>query len=157
MSCSYTVEYAYNDNCLSRVAKLMGDSLTADKMAKRSSEWEKMFNPDLESSGFKGFVAPVGVDGERILIDPTEVFGSWQDYFYEGNAWTYTLFTPADFERLIALCGGKEEMVKRLRYGFDNNLVNLYFSRPVSQCRTGYLLPSSSSFFRGFHHYGEWE
>ncbi|MDE6257370.1 MAG: GH92 family glycosyl hydrolase [Muribaculaceae bacterium] len=125
MSCSYTMEYAYNDNCLSRVAKLMGDSLTADKMAKRSSEWENMFNPDLESCGFKGFVAPVAADGERILIDPTEVFGSWQDYFYEGNAWTYTLFTPADFERLIALCGGKEEMVKRLRYGFDNNLVNL--------------------------------
>lgn len=125
MSCSYTMEYAYNDNCLSRVAKLMGDSLTADKMAKRSSEWQKMFNPDLESCGFKGFVAPVAADGERILIDATEVFGSWQDYFYEGNAWTYTLFTPADFERLIALCGGKEEMVKRLRYGFDNNLVNL--------------------------------
>ena len=125
MSCSYTMEYAYNDNCLSRMAKLMGDSLTADKMAKRSSEWEKMFNPDLESCGFKGFVAPVAVDGERIWIDATEVFGSWQDYFYEGNAWTYTLFTPADFERLIALCGGKEEMVKRLRYGFDNNLVNL--------------------------------
>ena len=125
MSCSYTMEYAYNDNCLSRVAKLMGDSLIADKMGKRSSEWEKMFNPDLESCGFKGFVAPVAADGERILIDATEVFGSWQDYFYEGNAWTYTLFTPADFERLIALCGGGEEMVKRLRYGFDNNLVNL--------------------------------
>ncbi|MDE7436879.1 MAG: GH92 family glycosyl hydrolase [Muribaculaceae bacterium] len=125
MSCSYTMEHAYNDNCLSRIAQLMGDTAMANEMAVRSRQWEKMFNPDLESCGFKGFIAPVTAEGERIEIDPAEVYGSWVDYFYEGNSWTYSLFTPADFERLIALCGGKEEMVKRLKYGFDNNLINL--------------------------------
>ncbi len=125
MSCSYTMEYAYNDNCLSRVAALMGDSAVAAEMSRRSLQWERMFNPGLESNGFKGFISPVTASGEFIEIDPAEVYGSWVDYFYEGNSWTYSLFTPADIERLIALCGGKKEMVRRLKYGFDNNLINL--------------------------------
>ena len=125
MSCSYTMEYAYNDDCLSRIARIMGDSATAAEMAARSRKWETIFNPDLESNGFKGFVAPIDTDRRFITIDPAEVYGSWVDYFYEGNSWTYSLFTPTQFERLIQLCGGKEEMIKRLSFGFDNGLIDL--------------------------------
>ena len=125
MSCSATMEYAYNDDCLSRVAALMGDSATARQMEDRSRKWETMFNPRAQSGGFSGFVVPVTAQGEFIEIDPEEVYGSWVDYFYEGNSWTYTLFTPAQIERLIQHCGGKEKMVDRLQYGFDNNLINL--------------------------------
>lgn len=125
MSCSATLEYAYNDDCLARVAAMMGDSITAKEMGERSRKWEALFNPELESQGFKGFIAPVDAEGNPIEIDPAEVYGSWVDYFYEGNSWTYSLFTPAQLTRLISLCGGKEEMVRRLRHGFDNDLINL--------------------------------
>lgn len=125
MSCSYTMEYAYNDDCLSRVAALMGDDATAAEMSVRSRRWENIFDPSLQSHGFKGFIAPLDSDGTRIAIDPAHPYGSWVEYFYEGNSWTYTLFTPAQVERLIQLCGGKSEMLRRLRYGFDNGLVDI--------------------------------
>lgn len=125
MSCSYTMEYAYNDDCLARVAALMGDSVTASNMSERSRKWELLFNPELESHGFKGFIAPRDSEGNWINIDPAHVFGSWVEYFYEGNSWTYSLFTPTQFERLIALCGGKDKMVERLCFGFDNGLIDL--------------------------------
>jgi predicted alpha-1,2-mannosidase len=126
MSCSYTMEYAYNDDCAARVAEQMGDMETAQKLYKRSHQWQQMFNADLESEGFKGFVAPRKAEGEFITIDPTFGYASWVDYFYEGNSWTYTLFTPHDFPRLIELCGGKETMVRRLQHGFDRRLVSLW-------------------------------
>lgn len=125
MSCSYTMEYAYNDDCLARVAALMGDDATAAEMSVRSRRWENIFDPSLQSHGFKGFIAPLDSDGTRIAIDPAHPYGSWVEYFYEGNSWTYTLFTPAQVERLIQLCGGKSEMLRRLRYGFDNGLVDI--------------------------------
>lgn len=125
MSCSYTMEYAYNDDCLSRVAALRGDTATSKEMALRSRQWVNIFNPEAESHGFKGFVVPYTENGQPIEIDPAHLYGSWVDYFYEGNSWGYTLFTPAQIERLISLCGGKEEMVRRLSYGFDNNLIDI--------------------------------
>lgn len=125
MSCSYTMEYAYNDDCLARIATLMGDTATAVRMSARSRAWENMFDPTLESHGFKGFIAPRLADGTRVAIDPAYVYGPWVDYFYEGNSWTYTLFAPAQIERLIQLFGGKEEMIRRLRYGFDHRLVDI--------------------------------
>lgn len=125
MSCSYTMEYAYNDNCVYRMARLMGDTATARIMEWRMQQWTNLFNTSLESNGFKGFIGPKTDRGEFIAIDPAHVYGSWVEYFYEGNSWTYTLFTPGMVSRLIALCGGKSEMAKRLQYGFEHHLVDL--------------------------------
>lgn len=125
MSCSYTMEYAYNDFCAAQVAKAMNDNRMADSLLERSAKWENIFNPDLESYGFKGFVAPRKENEEWIAIDPAQRYGSWVEYFYEGNSWVYTLFAPHQFEKLVELCGGKEEMIKRLSYGFENNLIEL--------------------------------
>ncbi|MDE6160872.1 MAG: GH92 family glycosyl hydrolase, partial [Muribaculaceae bacterium] len=125
MSCSYTMEYAYNDDRLAAVAEIMGDTAIATAMNRRSRAWEAMFDPELESEGFKGFIAPCEADGSRIAIDPAKVYGPWVEYFYEGNSWTYSLFAPAQTERLISLFGGKEATVRRLRHGFDHGLVNI--------------------------------
>lgn len=125
MSCSYTLEYAYNDDRTAAIATIMGDTNTATLLKKRSTGWMNMFNPALESSGFRGFIAPRKENGEWISIDPQYKWGSWVDYFYEGNSWTYSLFVPSQFGKLIRLCGGKTAMVNRLRYGFDNNLIDL--------------------------------
>jgi len=125
MSCSYTMEYAYNDFCGAEVAKIMNDFTTSKQLYDRSTKWVKLFNPDLDSHGFKGFIAPRKKDGEWITIDPAKKYGSWTNYFYEGNSWVYTLFAPHQFDKLIEMCGGKEEMVKRLTYGFENNLIEM--------------------------------
>jgi predicted alpha-1,2-mannosidase len=120
MSCSYTMEYAYNDFCVSEVAQRMGDTATATVLQQRSRQWVNLFDRELESHGFKGFIAP-----HTVPIDPARKYGSWEAHFYEGNSWVYTLFAPHDFERLIALCGGKDEMIRRLTYGFDHNLIEM--------------------------------
>ncbi|MDR0694304.1 MAG: GH92 family glycosyl hydrolase [Prevotellaceae bacterium] len=125
MSCSYTMEYAYNDFCASEAAKIMKDTATENLLMQRSRQWVHLFNPDLESDGFKGFIAPRRQNGEFIAVNPAKKYGSWVEYFYEGNSWVYTLFVPHDFERLIALCGGKEKMIERLIYGFDNQWIDL--------------------------------
>lgn len=125
MSCSYEMEYAYNDFCAAEVAAIIGDTERAELLRKRSRNWDKIFNPELESRGFKGFIAPRRENGEWIDIDPAKHYGSWLEYIYEGNSWIYTLFVPHDFERLVSLCGGRERMVKRLCCGFDNRLINL--------------------------------
>jgi predicted alpha-1,2-mannosidase len=125
MSCSYTMEYAYNDFCASQVARYMQDAQTAAFLAERSGKWEKLFNAQAESHGFKGFVLPRSVDNEWVSIDPAKKYGSWESYFYEGNSWVYTLFTPHQFDRLIDLCGGKKAMTDRLVYGFDNGLIDM--------------------------------
>ena len=125
MSCSYEMEYAYNDFCAAEVAAMVGDAEHAELLRKRSRNWDRIFNPELESRGFKGFIAPRRENGEWIDIDPAKHYGSWLEYIYEGNSWIYTLFVPHDFERLISLCGGPERMAERLYYGFDNRLINL--------------------------------
>jgi len=125
MSCSYTMEFAYNDFCDGEIAKIMNDNKTSISLMNRSNNWTKLFNSNLESNGFKGFVSPRKENGEWIKIDPSKRYGSWVEYFYEGNSWVYSLFTPHQFGKLIDLCGGKEKMVERLSYGFDQNLIEL--------------------------------
>lgn len=125
MSCSYTMEYAYNDFCAATVALAMNDTVTADSLMARSGKWVNLFNKEAESFGFKGFIAPRKENGEWLGIDPAKRYGPWTTYFYEGNSWVYTLFTPHQFDRLIGLCGGKETMVDRLIYGFEHDLMEL--------------------------------
>jgi predicted alpha-1,2-mannosidase len=125
MSCSSTMEFTYNDFCGATVAAQMNDKETASFLMERSGNWEKLFDPNLESQGFKGFIAPRKENNEWINIDPAKRYGSWVEYFYEGNSWVYTLFTPHQFDKLIGLCGGKETMINRLIYGFENSLIEM--------------------------------
>lgn len=128
MSCSTALEYAYNDYCAYEIAKKMGDKKFAKLMLNRSHSWQKIFNVEQkdEDSDIKGFVGPRKENGEFINIPVRHNYGSWVEYFYEGNSWTNTLFTPHDFKSLIQFCGGEEKMTERLVYGFDNNLITLW-------------------------------
>ncbi len=125
MSCSAGIEYAYNDFCTSEIAGIMRDGDTQKQLSERSGNWRRLFNPSLESHGHKGFIAPRKENGEWVAMDPVKTYGSWVEFFYEGNSWTYTLFVPHQFDDLIEACGGKTNMIKRLSYGFDHDLISL--------------------------------
>jgi predicted alpha-1,2-mannosidase len=130
MSCSKSLEYSYNDFCAGQVAKGLGKEDDYNKFDFRSQQWVNLWNPNAVSDNYMGFIVPKNPDGSFVDIDIKLNWGSWHNYFYEGNSWTYSLFVPHQFPKLIWLSGGKEAFVDKLNYAFTNNLVD-YSNEPA--------------------------
>ncbi|HXX62309.1 MAG TPA: GH92 family glycosyl hydrolase [Bacteroidota bacterium] len=130
MSCSKTLEYAYNDFCASQMAARLDTPGVAARYAHRSGLWTSLWNPDATSDGYKGFIVPRSPDGQFVPIDPKKNWGSWKENFYEGSSWTYSYFVPHQFPRLVRLCGGKRSFAGRLEHALENNLVD-YSNEPA--------------------------
>ena len=130
MSCSQGLEYSYNDYSAYLMAKGLGHDEDAQKYLERSGKWIKMWNPDLESDGFRGFIDALNTDGSFASIDPKLYGGSWASPFYEGGSWTYSYYVPHDISRLIELMGGPEEYVRRLSHAYENRLIE-YTNEPA--------------------------
>jgi predicted alpha-1,2-mannosidase len=130
MSCSVTLEYAYNDFCASQMAKALGTEIDYKTYLDRSKKWVNLWNKEAQSDGFKGFIVPKKLNGDFVDIDVKKSWGSWKDYFYEGSSWTYSYFTPHQFEKLVELSGGKVLFAKKMQYAFDNNLID-YGNEPA--------------------------
>lgn len=129
MSCSKTLEYAYNDYCAAEMAYSLGTKADYKKFLTRSSDWENLWDSTLTSDGFRGFISPRKADG-WVNIDPKKEWGSWHEYFYEGSSWTYSYFVPHEIEKLVAMCGGKQEYVSRLNHALENGLID-YSNEPA--------------------------
>ncbi len=130
MSNSVTLEYAYNDFCAAQMARQLGSPADYQKYINRSRQWIALWNANAESDGFKGFIMPKKLDGSFVPIDLKKNWGSWRDYFYEGNSWTYSYFAPHMFDTLVSLTGGKEPFAKKLQHAFENNLID-YGNEPA--------------------------
>ncbi|MBQ0151198.1 MAG: GH92 family glycosyl hydrolase [Bacteroidales bacterium] len=122
MSSSQTLEFAYNDYCASVVADGLGHKEDAERWLARSAGWINLWNPDLESCGYRGFMDARTEEGEFLNIDPKKFGGSWVSPFYEGKSWTYSYYVPHDMEKVIELMGGPKKFVERLSYGYENRL-----------------------------------
>jgi len=109
---SKTVEYAYDDWTIARMARSMGRLDIAERFEKRALNWRNTFDQA------SGFVRARKVDGSfRTPFDPTAInYGS--DYT-EGNAWQYSWFMPQDEGGLIRALGGDAATVKKLDAMFD--------------------------------------
>ena len=127
---SMTLEYSYNDFCAAIVAKELGTKEDYTKYLERSGKWINLWDAEIESDGFKGFIVPKKADGSFVKIDLKKYPGSWKNYFYEANAWTYSYFIPHQFEKLVELSGGKDLFAKKLQYGLENNLID-YSNEPA--------------------------
>jgi len=130
MSSSVSLEYCYNDFCAAQMAQKLGTEAEYARYLQRSRQWFSLWNPDAESDGFKGFIVPRKLGGEYVSIDLKKNWGSWRDYFYEGNSWTYSYFVPHQFDTLVQISGGKEAFAKKLQYAFKNNLID-YGNEPA--------------------------
>ncbi|MES2393817.1 MAG: glycoside hydrolase family 92 protein, partial [Acidobacteriota bacterium] len=130
---SRTVEYSYDDFAIAEVACGLGHKDQAKVFAQRSGNWQNLWDKDLVNDGFKGFLRPRKADGS--WADPyLTVRGTWPDFFYEGDLWTYSLYAPHDVRKLIELSGGDAEFVRRL----DNLFLRGHFD--VTN-EPGFLLP----------------
>jgi len=124
MSCSKTLEYAYNDFCAAEIASVLNHREDFLKYLMRSKRWISLWNSEAASDGFKGFVMPKRSNGEWIPIDPKRRWESWKEYFYEGSSWTYSYFVPHQFATLVKISGGKEIFAAKLNHGLTDSLID---------------------------------
>jgi predicted alpha-1,2-mannosidase len=113
---SKTVEYAYDDWTIARMAERLGRADVAAEFDRRAGFWRNTFHPAT------GFVRARLADGSfREPFDPTAInYGS--DYT-EGNAWQYSWFVPQDMAALVTAMGGDAATVAKLdaMFDFDNS------------------------------------
>jgi len=127
MSSSYTLEYAYNDYCIAMVAEGLGKTDDYKKYLQRSNGWINIWDDNLESKGYKGFIGTRDQNKKFVAIEPDFQPRSGQSPFYEGSSWTYSYFVPHNIEKLVSLMGGKERFVERLDFALKNNLIDWCF------------------------------
>jgi predicted alpha-1,2-mannosidase len=110
---SRTVEYSYDDFALAELACGLGHPQQAALYAKRANNWQNLWDPTLEVGGFKGFLRPRKPDGSW-AAPYLVIRGTWPDFFYEGDLWTYSFYAPQDVRRLIAMSGGDRTFLARM-------------------------------------------
>lgn len=105
-SAARTLEYAYDDWCIYRLAEALNrPKEEIDRFARRAMNYRNLF--DAESKLMRGknedgrFMAP---------FSPLK----WGDAFTEGNSWHYSWSVFHDPQGLIDLMGGKEPFVQML-------------------------------------------
>lgn len=116
---SKTLEWAYGDDAVARVAQALGEQATAQRFAQRAQSYQQLWDPNTRVMRGRD---RLGRWREPFNPDtPTSPLNNPGDYT-EANAWQYTL-TPAlhDPQGLRALMGGPKGMERWLDH---------YFSRP---------------------------
>ena len=109
---SKTVEYAFDDWTIARVAQAMGRTQVASEFQQRAAHWRNVF--DAKS----GFTRPRLSDGNyREPFDPAQAGAN--SGFTEGNAWQYSWYQPHDEGGLVRVLGGDEQLVSKLDAMFD--------------------------------------
>ncbi|MGN0034013.1 MAG: GH92 family glycosyl hydrolase [Candidatus Limimorpha sp.] len=110
-SVSKTLEYAYDDWCIARMAEKMGKNDIASDFYRRAQSYKNLYDP--ETKFFRGrknggFVTP---------FDPTQV----NFMLTEANTWQYNFFVPQDVNTHIDMMGGMKEYEKMLNQLFQSS------------------------------------
>lgn len=103
-----TLEYAFDDEAIARLATIIGEKETAAYFHQRAMNYKNVIDPEtLLARGrySKG--------GWRTPFHPFRSEHRKDDYC-EGNAWQWTFFVPHDVEGLAELMGGKQVLEARL-------------------------------------------
>ncbi|MCW0482036.1 GH92 family glycosyl hydrolase [Gaoshiqia sediminis] len=108
---SRTLEYAFDDFALSRIAEKRGDSVNAAILKNRGLNYKNVYSP--ADSCMRGRYADGTYTGD---------FNKFirQSYITEGTPYQYTWYVPQDVEGLMQLMGGQE--------GFNKNLDHFHAS-----------------------------
>lgn len=116
-SVSKTLEYAYDDWCIAKMAESLGENAVAETYYKRAQSYQNLFDPST------GFFRAKNQHAWLKHFDPFEVNFN----FTEANAWQYSTFVPQDISGLMKLHGGKQE--------FEAHLDRLFTAAPKTSGR----------------------
>ena len=111
-SVSKTLEYAYDDWCISEFASFIGDDKTKKEFAERALSYRNILDPNgfMHGKMNGGFVEP---------FNPTEV----NNFYTEANSWQYSTYVPQDLPGYITMMGGKKRMESFLDRLFTSSSV----------------------------------
>lgn len=110
-SVSKTLEYAYDDWCIARLAEALGKDDIAKEFYQRAQYYKNLYDPSTKF--FRGkrngcFVTP---------FDPTQV----NFMLTEANTWQYNFFVPQDLNTHIEMMGGTVAYTRKLNELFNSS------------------------------------
>ena len=110
-SVSKTLEYAYDDWCIAKLAEALGKHDLADEFYQRAQYYQNLYDPSTKF--FRGkrngcFVTP---------FDPTQV----NFMLTEANTWQYNFFVPQDINTHIKMMGGEKAYDRKLNELFNSS------------------------------------
>lgn len=110
-SVSKTLEYSYDDWCISQMAKSMSNENEYKKYIQRAQSYKYMYD-------FKnGYLRARNNYRWYTPFDPSEV----NTNYTEANCWQYNFYVPQDLETYISMMGGAEKFEKKLDELFTSN------------------------------------
>jgi predicted alpha-1,2-mannosidase len=100
-----TLEFAYDDFCLAKLANAIGRKADAEMFASRAMNWTNVFDPKI------GFVRERKADGS--WVEPFYP-NQWGGGFTEGCSWHWTWCVFHDIPGLVKLMGGEQAFADKL-------------------------------------------
>ncbi len=119
---SKTLEYAYDDWCIAKMANRLGKKDDYDYFLNRAQNYKNVFDHSTK------FMRGRNYNGMwKKVFDPAEPFPGGSGEFTEGSSWQYTWFVPQDVSGLITLMGGSEKFSAKLDELFKVDSLKDYF------------------------------
>lgn len=130
-SASKTLEYAFDDWTIYKMAEKLGKKKEADEYWKRANSFKNIYDKETH------YMRAKKTDGTfKSPFDPLSVAN--QGYI-EGNAWNYSLYVPQDVKGFIQLLGGKEKLITWLDSLFTFDLPDKYFGESEDVTKVGMI------------------
>lgn len=130
-SVSKTLEYAYDDYCVTQMARYLKDDELFTQFESRSLNFNNVFDKKT------GFMRPKLSSGEfKSPFDPLDTHGQG---FIEGNAWNYSLYVPHQPRKLIELMGGDKKFIYHLDSLFEMELPEKYYEKTEDIMKEGII------------------
>ncbi len=114
-SVSITLEYAYDDYCIAKMAEKMGEKEIAETFYERGRFYKNLFNAET------GFFQPKDTDGKWLKDFNPDTYTT---HFTESNAWHYRFTVQQEPEALRDMFGGAKEFETALDDMFEYKVAN---------------------------------
>jgi predicted alpha-1,2-mannosidase len=118
---SYTLEYAYTDWCVSKLASWLHHPADEKKYAQRAGDYKNIFDKE------KGWFRPKDKDGKWLPWPKAGRLEQWYGTM-ESNPYQQGWFVPQDVSGMVALMGGTEKVTKDLQQFFERVPENMMWN-----------------------------